>query len=50
MLLVISFGDWARTWQLTCIIPKRIKVNKNIEFGRGIADYFLFRGLIESTF
>ena len=31
MLLVISLGDWARTWQLTCIIPKMIKVEKNIE-------------------
>jgi hypothetical protein len=50
MLLVISLGDWARTWQLTCIIPKRIKVNKNIEIGRGIADYFLFPWLDRKHF
>jgi hypothetical protein len=50
MLLVISLGDWARTWQLICIIPKRIKVNKNIEIGRGIADYFLFPWLDRKHF
>jgi hypothetical protein len=38
MLLVISLGDWARAWQLTCIIPKMIEVDRNIEIGRGIAD------------